>query len=137
MKKSIYLILLFLATSISAQESETIEIYDREEYAKSSLSTLQSAKDVSEAKKLARNDIKNNRLYLIKPGGIAPTIDASDFEFKQRYDLSFVTFGCEPIDQEKAQAYNEEVFQFLSKQHGKEWMNFLREDVIGLKHYKK
>ena len=132
-----YLIVLFLFTSVSAQEAETIEIYDREEYEKSSLSTLPSAKNVSEAKKFARNDIKNNRLYLITPGGIAPTINASDFEFKQRYNLSFVTFGCEPFDDEKAKAYNQEVFLFLSKQHGNEWIDFVREDVIGLKDYRK
>jgi len=133
MKKLIFIILL-LTFSINAQE--VIEIVDSEKLKNSFVSKIVSTKNISKAEKLAKKDIKKNLLFLIVPGGIAPAIYDSDFGFNQNYGVSFINFGCEPINENIASAYNVKVFNFLTEQYGLNWLKVARTDAFGLKEYR-
>ena len=132
MKTIIFLLLLIIPISAFGQE-EIVEIIDPNKLENSLVSKIINAKSISEAEEYAKIDLNNNSLFLIVPGGIAPTIYASDFDFKHNYDVSMINFGCEPINDKLAAAYNLKVFTFLTDKYGTKWRKEIRDDVIGLK----
>jgi len=134
MRKNLFIISVIL--SISAFSQEEIETVDSNNFQNSYVSKVTSANNISEAEKFAKEDIENNSLFLIVPGGIVPTIYASDFGFKSNYGVSMINFGCEPLDKKFAVAYNMKVFDLLIGNYGKKWLNEIRDDVIGLAEYK-
>jgi hypothetical protein len=135
MRKTLFTISVIL--SISAFSQEEIETVDSNNFQNSNVSKVIIANNIYEAEIFAKEDIENSSLFLIVPGGIVPTIYASDFDFKSNYGVSMINFGCEPLDRKVAVAYNVKVFDFLIENYGKKWLNEIRDDVIGLVEYKK
>jgi hypothetical protein len=134
MRKTLFTISVIL--SISAFSQEEIETVDSNNFQNSYVSKVTSANNISEAEKFAKEDIENSSLFLIVPGGIAPVIYASDFDFKSKYGVSIINFGCEPLNKEVSISYNMKVFDFLTENYGKKWLKEIRDDVIGLAEYK-
>jgi hypothetical protein len=134
MRKILFTILIFLY--ISAIGQEEVEIVDSHKLYNKSVSKVISTDNISEAEIFAQEDIQINSLFLIVPGGIAPTINASDFDFKSKYGVSMISFGCEPLNKKIAAAYNMKVFDLLIAKYGKNWLKEVRDDVIGLADYK-
>ncbi|SRX52583.1 hypothetical protein [Aequorivita sp. CIP111184] len=132
----ITLFTISIILSISAFGQEEIETVNSNNFQNSYVSKIISADNISEAEKFAKEDIENNSLFLIVPGGIAPIIYASDFDFKSKYGVSIINFGCEPLDKKVAVAYNMKVFDLLIANYGKKWLKEIRDDVIGLAEYK-
>src|SRR5690606_18640373 len=110
MRKNLFIISVIL--SISAFSQEEIETVDSNNFQNSYVSKVTSANNISEAEKFAKEDIENSSLFLIVPGGIAPVIYASDFDFKSKYGVSIINFGCEPLNKEVSISYNMKVFDF-------------------------
>ncbi len=113
-------------------QEEIVVIVDFNKFQNSFVSKIINVESISLAEEYADKDIKNDLLFLIVPGGIAPSIYASDFDFKHNYDVSMINFGCEPINNKIATAYNMKVFAFLTKKYGTKWLTEIRDDVIGL-----
>ncbi|KXO00669.1 hypothetical protein LS48_04585 [Aequorivita aquimaris] len=134
MKRTLFTISIIL--SISAFGQEEIEAVDSNNFENSYASKVISADNISDAEVFAKEDIKNNSLFLIVPGGIAPVIYKSDFDFKSKYGVSMINFGCEPLNKEISISYNMKVLDFLTENYGKEWLKEIRDDVIGLAEYK-
>tara|TARA_R110000737_G_C14177485_1_gene412681 strand:+ start:68 stop:487 length:420 start_codon:yes stop_codon:yes gene_type:complete len=133
MKKIIFFLLIILTLSVDAQE--IIEIVDAKKSQNSFVSKIAITDELSKAREFAEKDIQSNSLFLIVPGGIAPKIYDSDFSFKLNYDVSFMNFGCELINEEVAAAYNTKIFGLLTEKYGINWLKEIREDVIGLTKY--
>lgn len=134
MRKTLFTVSVIL--SISAFSQEEIETVDSNNFQNSYVSKVIIANNISEAEKFAKEDIENKSLFLIVPGRIAPTIYASDFDFKSNYGISMINFGCETLDKKVVVAYNMKVFDLLIANYGKKWLKEIRDDVIGLAEYK-
>ncbi len=134
MRKTIFIISLILSISVLGQEE--VEIVDSAYLQNSNFSKILSAKNNAEAEKFAEEDIENSSLFLIVPGGIAPVVYYSDFDFKNKYGVTMINFGCEPLNKEVSISYNMKVFDFLTENYGTKWLNEIRDDVIGLVEYK-
>jgi hypothetical protein len=103
----------------------------------SGASKLMFISDNIKARELARVDIQNGMAFLLLAGGIAPTIIDTDPEFERKYKVYFYEFGCTGPDYELIIAYNQVVFEYLNKQYGKKWQKEVRNDVVGLKDWRK
>lgn len=93
--------------------------------------------DKNQAKKLAELDIENGNPFLLLMGGIAPVLISTDPEFEKKYGIYFYEFGCTGPENEMIITYNETIFDFLTIKHGKKWLKEVRDDVIGLKSWRK
>lgn len=100
-------------------------------------SQLTFVSDKNKAKQLAESDIQNGTPFLLLMGGIAPVIVETDPEFEKKYGVFFYEYGCTGPEDKILTAYNETVFDFLADTFGKKWMREIRDDVIGLKAWKK
>ncbi|NAY93452.1 hypothetical protein GTQ34_16190 [Muricauda sp. JGD-17] len=103
----------------------------------SGASRLNFAIDETEAKNLAKSDLKNGIPFLLLMGGVAPTIIATDPQFEQEYGIYFYEFGCTGPENEILIAYNKTIFDYLQNKYGKKWIKEVRDDVVGFKEWKK
>lgn len=144
--KNIITIVLFFISLISFgqsdDENQTVifgrigELTD-EQLNNSGPSKLTFVSRLQEAKKLALMDIENETPFLLLMGGIAPVIISTDPEFELKYGVYFYEFGCTGPDNDVLTAYNEEIFKYLTAKNGKKWIKEVREDVVGLKAWRK
>ena len=143
MKFILSLFIVILTLTLNAQTVEETVIFSRigelsdEQLNNAGVSKLTFVTDENKAKKIAELDIKNGNPFLLLMGGIAPTIIATDPQFEKKYGIYFYEFGCSGPDNEIIIAYNKIVFEHLIKTHGKNWINEVRDDVIGFKEWKR
>ena len=126
-----FIILILFLSTLSLQ-GQTIEVIDSLKFEKSFVSKLSTSKSKEDGVNLAKQDIEGKSLFLIVPGGVAPTVNIKDFAFSQNYDVSFINFGCEDISTEIITAYNKTIFEALNEKFGMRWILEIRKDVIGL-----
>ena len=98
---------------------------------------LTFANSRNQAEQLANEDISNGTPFLLLAGGIAPVIIATDPEFERKYKIYFYDYGCTGPDDKYIAAYNKVVFEHLTRKYQKSWIKEIRQDVIGLKDWKK
>lgn len=143
MKYALILILELLALSSFSQTDDEVIIFSRigeltdEQLNNSGPSKLTFITYIEKAEELAESDIQKGVPFLLLMDGIAPTIISTDPEFEKRHGIYFYEYGCTGPDKEIIIAYNEIIFNFLSKKYGKKWLKEVRQDVIGLKNWKK
>lgn len=84
-------------------------------------------------KQKAISDIKNEMIFILLPGGLAPSSRLpDDAAFEKKYGIWFVSQGCIRYAGDNASAYNEEVFNYLDEKFGTEWQREIRKDAVGL-----
>ena len=88
-------------------------------------------KNCTEVASLAQKDIDDNKISIFVQGGIAPMVYKSDGVFEKKYELQYFDLGC--IGNNCAEVYNQTIFDYLTKTHGKNWIKTIRKDVVGLK----
>ncbi|WP_148044347.1 FEKKY domain-containing protein [Sinomicrobium pectinilyticum] len=145
MKNSVPVFLYFLALTTFGQtpgdNNQTVLGKPEEQAVKqrhnAGPSSLTFVSDESKARQLAESDIKNGTPFLLLMGGIAPVMVETDPEFEKKYGIFFYEYGCTGPDDKMLTAYNETVFDFLTDTFGKKWMREVRDDVIGLKAWKR
>lgn len=76
-------------------------------------------------------DIQYNKPNLLLSGGYAPMIFEGQEKFEKRYNLVYYDYGCTSPDEICMIEYNETVFKYLNKKHGKKWRKEVRKDVEG------
>lgn len=81
----------------------------------------------------ALQDIKNDEVKLLLPGGIisSPRL-AGDAKFEKKYNIKFLSQGCVRYPGENQTEYNQEIFKYLDEKYGSSWRKTIRNDVIGL-----
>ncbi|WP_443938384.1 FEKKY domain-containing protein [Pedobacter sp. MW01-1-1] len=89
-----------------------------------------------EVENLFKADLKNQTLFLLLQGGIAPVVISTDKDFENKYQVYYYDFGCNAPNLECVKTYNEFVFSHLTKLYGSKWKKTVRKDVIGLKKWK-
>lgn len=125
--------LLFFLLNLSLLSfGQTKELTD-EDYTNSGATKLIHEIEVSKAKELAKQDIEKGVLILFLQSGISPIIYNTDSIFVNKYKTTYFEQGCMGPDDELMIAYNNEVFKFLDKTHGRKWRKSIRKDVIGYK----
>lgn len=145
MKNSVPVFLYFLALATFGQthgnNSQTVlekpEEQAVEQRHNAEPSSLTFVSDENKARQLAESDIKNGTPLLLLMGGIAPVIVETGPEFEKKYGVFFYEYGCTGPEDKVLTAYNETVFDFLADKFGKQWMREIRDDVIGLKAWKR
>ncbi|WP_406684352.1 hypothetical protein N1F78_01075 [Seonamhaeicola sp. MEBiC1930] len=139
---TLFIAILTFTLNAQSDEKETVifsnigELSD-EQLNNSGASKLTFISDWKEAKKMAELDIQNGIPFLLLAGGIAPTIIATDPEFEKEYGIYFYEFGCTGPENELIIAYNQVIFEYLNKEHGKIWKKEVRNDVVGFKEWRK
>ncbi|MEQ9290570.1 MAG: hypothetical protein RIG77_26810 [Cyclobacteriaceae bacterium] len=144
----ILLNILLIATTVlaygqTAEDSTEVVVYSLlgelsdEQLNSSGATKLTFANSRNQAEQLANDDISNGTPFLLLAGGIAPVIIATDPEFERKYKIYFYEYGCTGPDDKYITAYNEVVFEHLTRKYQKRWIKEVRQDVIGLKDWKK
>lgn len=146
--KKLFIIILFIPTtslafSQTAEDSTEVVVWGRiaelsdEQLNNSGPTRLIFVNKRDQAEQLANEDVSNGTPFLLLAGGIAPVIIATDPEFEKKYEIYFYEFGCTGPEDKYIMAYNEVVFEFLTKKHKTRWIKEVRKDVVGLKDWKK
>ena len=91
--------------------------------------------DNIEAETSAKDDIKNNNIFIYLNGGLTPIFYPNDKSFEERYSIKFYEEGC--IGSEFSIYYNFIIYEYLSKTFGNKWITEIRNDAIGFKEWKK
>jgi len=81
---------------------------------------------------LAKNDIHNNNIRIITPGGFAPPSFIGDADFELKYNITFWTIGDNSsyISNKCILEYNNLVFKFIDTKYGESWRTEIRPDVL-------
>jgi len=78
---------------------------------------------------------KNKTIYLL--GGIAAAITKEDLEFAKKFGIVFHDFGCiAPLDFEKYESKNAQVFDWLNKTYGTDWQKEMKTTALGFEKWK-
>lgn len=85
------------------------------------------------AKRNFENDLKNNTIKLYLQGGIISVINKEDLLFQKDYSIQYKDFGCvAPANISFYEAYNYQVFHYLSEKFGNNWKEKLNINAFGL-----
>jgi len=133
MKKILTLILIGFSFYSFGQESES----DREKFR--NIGKLIYSEDVNceKAEQFAESDIKNGKPILLLAGGIAPVHILTDVDFEKKFNISFYDYGCIQPSQICMEKYNRKIFDYLTTKYGNKWQKEIRDDVVGLKSWKR
>jgi hypothetical protein len=140
MKRIISTILIFgFSSFLTFGQEEKQEIIDSIfTYADSpSEFRLNMLENCENAKIIADQDIKKQKIKILIVGGIAPTIYTTDKDFEEKYQIIYSDYGDLPAKDECMYNYNSKVFDYLTEKYGKSWKREIRKDVYGLKKWKK
>jgi len=75
-------------------------------------------------------------IYIL--GGIASVITNEDLEFAKKHNIKFHDFGClAPVNIEKYEKLNAQVFDNLNKEFGTIWQEEIRKGILGYEKWKK
>ncbi|WP_338378568.1 hypothetical protein [uncultured Flavobacterium sp.] len=75
-------------------------------------------------------------IYIL--GGIASVLTNEDLEFAKKHNIKFHDFGClAPINMEKYEKLNAQVFDQLNKEFGSNWQKEIRKGILGYEKWKK
>ncbi|GAA4771358.1 MULTISPECIES: hypothetical protein [Flavobacterium] len=88
-----------------------------------------------EAETFAKEDIKNNSIFIYLKIGWGPMVYNTDKDFETKYNIQFNDEGC--TGSKFSIYYNFIIYAHLSKNFGKKWEKEIRKDVIGFKEWKK
>jgi hypothetical protein len=91
--------------------------------------------DKIEAETFAKEDIKNNNIFIYLKSGWGPMVYTTDKDFETKYNIQFNDEGC--TGSEFSIYYNFIIYTHLSKTFGKKWKKEIRKDAIGFKEWKK
>lgn len=81
-----------------------------------------------------KQDLQSKKLTVYLMGGIVSVIKEKDLEFQKQFKINYHDFGCTPpIDLEFYENYNRLVFEYLSKEYGKDWTASANQNAFGLK----
>ncbi len=79
---------------------------------------------------------KTKTIYII--GGIASTITNEDIAFSKKYNIQYYDFGCvAPLDFDKYEKANAQVFENLTANFGKQWEKEIKSSAMGFSGWKK
>ncbi|RBA28788.1 FEKKY domain-containing protein [Flavobacterium tibetense] len=79
--------------------------------------------------------MKTKTIYLL--GGIAASITKEDMEFAKKYGFIFHNFGCiAPVDFEKYETKNAQVFDWLNETYGTDWQKEMKSSAFGFEKWK-
>ena len=62
---------------------------------------------------------------------------STDPQFEDKYKTYYYEYGCTGPDQSLVESYNKIIFDYLTDQYGEKWIKEVRDDVVGLKKWKK
>ena len=119
--------------SYSLTEIDSIFIYS-DMPTNSKLLFLENCKN---AKTVAINDIRDNKIKVLIVGGIGPIEYTTDKYFEDKYEIVFYDYGDLPAKYDCMKYYNFEIFEYLTDKYGKKWRKEIRKDVFALKEWKK
>ena len=86
------------------------------------------------SRETAIKNIQANNIVILFQSGIAPIVYTKDKDFKKKYSVIFLDFGCVVSEyHECLVAYNRTIFQYLDKKYGMKWRREIRKDAIGFK----
>ena len=91
--------------------------------------------DKIEAETFAKEDIKNNNIFIYLKSGWGPMVFKADKDFETKYDIQFNEEGC--TGSGFSIYYNYIIYDFLFDKYGKSWTKEIRSDALGLKEWKK
>lgn len=79
---------------------------------------------------------KTKTIYII--GGIASTITNEDIAFSKKYNIQYYDFGCvAPLDFDKYEKANAQVFENLTANFGKQWEKEIKSSAMVFSGWKK
>ncbi|NME70232.1 FEKKY domain-containing protein [Flammeovirga aprica] len=135
MKSWVLIVLLFFSVKGFGQLKE-VKLVDENVYEKSGATNLRKVQNIEKAKELAIFDINQGEPFILLQGSIAPSVSMSDFEYEETFGVNYFRQGCSGIDLKIAEAYNFEIFNFLTSRFKNSWIREIRMDAVGLKKWK-
>ncbi|WP_130735621.1 hypothetical protein [Flavobacterium sp. J27] len=75
-------------------------------------------------------------IYIL--GGIVSSITKEDIAFSKKYNIQYYDFGCvAPLDFDKYEKANAQVFENLTASFGKQWEKEIKNSAMGFLEWKK
>lgn len=129
MKSILLLYTLLLLTNATSFGQKKDSVYNKKPI------LAQSAKESAKQKFEQDLNTKNIKIYLL--GGIISVITKEDLEFEKNYKMRYYDFGCmPPANFEMFEKYNQLVFDYLLKEHGKNWISSTNQNAFGFLKWK-
>lgn len=102
-------------------------------HANTAINLIFLAHNAQEATDFAKETVAKGTVLLLLQGGTEPIVYDTDSLFEQKYGVLYFDLACTAPAKEITMAYNNVVFNHLSKKYGNAWKKEVRKDVIGFK----
>ncbi len=96
---------------------------------------LRLIKDTDTAREYAREDIRNNTLFLLRSHKGLPTVSAERIKFEMDYKVCYYSYRDSLPNIEVQKAYNSVMLEKIYMRYGKRCISKVDKDVVGLKEW--